>query len=77
MAYSIVIEDVIVGILTDEGKIVSDNPFLKQFGNLEIILPVGDQAGQVVVVKPGDSDYIPAVVEELEEAGYGVVPKPT
>ncbi len=78
MAYRIVIEGLTVGILTDQGEIQSSNPFLQQrFARVEVVVPVGDEAGQARVVGPGDKDFIPGVVEELEEAGYGVVPLQT
>jgi len=74
MAYYIVVEDVRLGTLTDDGKIVSDNPFLQGIGSVEVIIPEGDQAGILKRSQPGDRDYIPWVVDMLEEVGYGVVP---
>ena len=72
MAYSIVIENMPVGILTDEGKTISEFPFVTNPGKIEIVTLVGDDAGQVRTVGPGDKDYIPWVVEEV---GYGVIPQ--
>jgi hypothetical protein len=74
MAYYIVIENLRVGVLSDDGKIVSDNPFLPEIGDVEVVIPEGDQAGVLKRLRPGDRDYIPGVVDVLEEAGYGVVP---
>ncbi|MFC1999191.1 hypothetical protein ACFLXE_00345 [Chloroflexota bacterium] len=72
----IVIEDVTVGTLTEEGKIVSENPFLKALAQNCIELQAiehDDAVGRVRTVTVGQDGYLPAVVDVLEEEGYGVV----
>jgi hypothetical protein len=42
MTHYIVVENLRVGVLSDDGKIVSDNPFLPGFGDVEVVIPEGD-----------------------------------
>jgi hypothetical protein len=80
--FKIVIEDITIGFLTDEGEIISDNPFLrklaasiKELTTLEVVRGDGDAFGQVVkTVKLGDPGYLGEMIEELLEAGYGIAP---
>jgi len=75
----VVVEGVTVGTLSEDGKLHSNDPFLKRFAKrvakIETIVH-GNGWLRVISVRPGDPEYVPAVVDALEEEGYGVVPEP-
>ena len=73
----IVVEGITVGTLTDKGEIRSNDPFLKSFAKRVARIHTivhGDGWLNVTTVRSGDPGYLPAVVDALEEEGYGVVP---
>lgn len=73
MAYQVVVEDAVLGLLTDSGELVTDNPFLQRFsGPLNLISMFDSNGGSVRTVNPGDDGYVEALVDVLEDAGYGI-----